>query len=1099
MSDAAPRSEIGPAYRLVRPVAPPSVPVALDEEQRRVVGHPGGPLLVLAGPGTGKTTTLVEAIAERIERRGVHPDHVLALTFSRKAAEQLRDRVTARVGRTVSASLCTTFHSFAYSLIRAYSPPELYDAPLRLLSAPEADVVLRELLVDNPESVAWPESLRRALGTRGFTREVQAVLSRAREQGQDGDELRRIGHEHGLPELVAAGHFLDQYLTILDNLGSTDYADLIRRAVIEAEAHRDELRARFTDVFVDEYQDTDPGQVALLQAIAGDGRNLTVVGDPHQSIYGFRGAEVRGILDFPSAFATADGGRAPVVVLRRTRRFGPRMLLAAGRVAARLPLGGSIDAESRETFLSPVATPGAGAADGRVEVRTFDTDRAEAEHLADLLRRAHLEHGIEWDRMAVLVRSGHTSIPPLRRALAAAGVPVEVASDDLPLVRDPAVLPLLEALRAVVNLDNADPDSSGYLDPGRVEGLLLSPLGGLDAGDIRALSRLLRLREKATRGDDPPRPSAELLRLALVDPTFLDGLDGPEVERARSLVGLLHGQAARLAERAPSDRARSDRASAEEILWELWSGTSWPARLLRQIDQGGASARRAHRDLDAICALFEVAGRAEEKRDHIGVAEFLTSLLSQQIPADTLAERGVRGSAVRLLTAHRAKGLEWDLVAVAHVQAEQWPDLRRRATLLGADRIGRGELVPPVSPRELLQEERRLFYVACTRARRRLVVTAVRSPDDEGEQPSRFLEELGVKIEHRDGRPARPLSVGGLVAELRRTLADPDQPEGLRAAAARRLARLARERAGKGKAGSGQLVPLADPASWWGTRAASRSGMPVRDPDRPVPLSASALNAMAVCPARWFWSTEAGGVSAAHQSANLGQIVHALAERVAAGELPAEVDALMTEVDAVWDRLAFRTPWAKQREHDRTRAALERFVRWHTGNPRALLDTEVRFSTEVEIGGEQISLIGYADRIEVDAAGGVVVVDLKTTRTAPTGPAVAGDLQLALYQYAVASGAVDGLLPDAAAGSAVVGGAELVQLGETNGGETARVQPQPAHDADGRERAVLRGQLTRAAAYVRSESFPAVAGAHCRDCVFLSICPAKAAGSVTVQ
>lgn len=148
----------------------------LDAEQQRVVDHEGGPLLVLAGPGTGKTTTLVEAVVRRVEQ-GARPEEVLALTFSRKAAEQLRDRVTARLGRTTAAAPSSTFHSFAYGLVRAYAPAELYEAPLRLLSAPEQDVVLRELLTDSPESVDWPPGLARALGTRGFAREVHAVLS----------------------------------------------------------------------------------------------------------------------------------------------------------------------------------------------------------------------------------------------------------------------------------------------------------------------------------------------------------------------------------------------------------------------------------------------------------------------------------------------------------------------------------------------------------------------------------------------------------------------------------------------------------------------------------------------------------------------------------------------------------------------------------------------------------------------------------------------------------------------------------------------------------------------------------------------------------
>src|SRR6478752_5838009 len=480
-------------YRLVAPDREVVVP-ELDEHQQRVVDHEGGPLLVLAGPGTGKTTTLVEAIVDRIEHRGARPDEILALTFSRKAAEQLRDRVTARLGRTMSTTLSSTFHSFAYALIRRYAPAELYEAPLRLLSAPEQDVVLRELLTDHPESVTWPESLSRALGTRGFAREVHAVLARAREKGLDGEGLRALGEAEDLPEYVAAGLFLDQYLTNLDSQGATDYADLIRRATIEAEAHRDELRARIKAVFVDEYQDTDPGQVALLRALAGDGRDLVVVGDPHQSIYGFRGAEVRGILEFPADFPRADGTPAPVVPLRTTRRFGPRLLVATQRVAGRIGLPGTIDANARESFLAPVAaqTPDEGLA----RVLTFDTERAEAEHLADLLRRAHLEDGVPWDRMAVLVRSGRASIPPLRRALGAAGVPVEVARDDLPLVQDPSVLPLLEALRAAVNIDNDDDESADYVDHSHAESLLLGPLGGLDAGDVRRLARLLRVREK---------------------------------------------------------------------------------------------------------------------------------------------------------------------------------------------------------------------------------------------------------------------------------------------------------------------------------------------------------------------------------------------------------------------------------------------------------------------------------------------------------------------------------------------------------------------------------------------------------------------------
>src|SRR3954447_11514886 len=226
-TSAAPRAT---TYHLAAPSVGARAVPALDEFQQRVVDHPGGPLLVLAGPGTGKTTTLVEAIVDRVDNRGVSPESVLALTFSRKAAEQLRDRVTARLGRTMATTLSSTFHSFAYGLVRRYSSAELYAAPLRLLSAPEQDVVLQELLTDNPESVRWPDALRAAVGTRGVAREVQAVLARAREKGLDPDGLVGLGRESSRPEYVAAGLFMRQYLDNLDNQSAIDYADLISRA-----------------------------------------------------------------------------------------------------------------------------------------------------------------------------------------------------------------------------------------------------------------------------------------------------------------------------------------------------------------------------------------------------------------------------------------------------------------------------------------------------------------------------------------------------------------------------------------------------------------------------------------------------------------------------------------------------------------------------------------------------------------------------------------------------------------------------------------------------------------------------------------------------
>jgi superfamily I DNA/RNA helicase/RecB family exonuclease len=987
----------------------------------------------------------------------------------------------------MSTTLSSTFHSFAYGLIRAHGPKGLYDEPLQLLSAPEQDVELQRLLTHEPESVRWPKDLGRAVGTRGFAREVQAVLSRAREKGLEPEDLVALGEAEGQPAWRAAGLFMGQYLDILDNLSAIDYSELVHRAVAIAETPevREQLRRQYSWVFVDEYQDTDPSQVRLLRAIAGDGRNLVVVGDPDQSIYAFRGAEVRGILDFPEQFRTVGGERARTVALRVTRRFGPVLLEASRSVAGAIPTKGSIDPELFWAFRNPepTRTP---FGPGRVEVRTFDTARAETEHIADLLRRAHLEDGVPWSQMAVLVRSGRTSIPPLRRSLAAAGVPVEVASDDTPLVREPAVAVLLDALHAVVNLDNEDRDDLDYLGAHKVDALLASPLAGLDATEVRALARVLRAKERAAAvaEDRGARPSPELVREALLHPEVLADLPGRPAAKLSRLGHLLRQARTEL----------DDGFTAEEVLWTLWNGTRWPVRLRARVDEGGAAARMAHRDLDALCALFEVAARAEEQRSHGGVRNFLATLTAQQIPADTLAEEGVRGEGVRMLTAHRSKGLEWRFVVVAQVQDGAWPDLRRRTSLLQADRLGSEGALPPVTTASLLAEERRLFYVACTRASERLLVTAVQSPEEDGDQPSRFVDELAVRPVAVKGRPPRPLSLAGLVAELRRTASDPEASPGLRRAAARRLARLA-----VATAGARALAPQADPAHWWGIRGRSLSDHPIRSLDKPVKLSASALESILACPAKWFLEREAGGTNPSTASQGFGLVVHALADRIGKGEL-ADTDDLMGFVDRVWGQLSFRTPWSRSREREEVRAALARFVAWHSRpGARAVIATEQHLAAEVTLpDGQQVRLNGYADRLELDENGQVVVIDLKTSKYPPPDKDLPAHAQLGLYQYAVSHGAVDELLaghPDHVGGPARPGGAELVQLRrEVRGG--AKVQTQAPQEPDEDGHLPVENQLMEAVRVVRGEEFPARAGSHCDHCSFHAICPVKGAGTV---
>ncbi|WP_329489495.1 ATP-dependent helicase [Kitasatospora sp. NBC_01246] len=1101
-------------YRLVRsPLALPAPPV-LDDYQRAVVEHAGGPLLVLAGPGTGKTTTLVEAVARRIER-GTDPERILVLTFSRKAAMELRDRMSGRLGASAPAPQATTFHSFCYALLRAHQDPQDYAEPLRLLSGPEQDVMVRELLAGGAEDarggrgrIDWPLDLRACLTTRGFADEVRAVLARSRELGLGEAELRRFAEGVQRPDWAAAAHFLADYLDVLDLRGVLDYAELVHRAVLLAERPEvgERLRQRYEVVFVDEYQDTDPSQVRLLRQLAGGGRELVAVGDPDQSIYAFRGADINGILEFPQTFRQAGGGPAEVKVLRVSRRSGAVLLAASRELARRMPMGRlPADKLAQHRALLPSREG------GRVEVYTYPTPGTELDSIADLLRRAHLEDGVPWGEMAVLVRAGGRSIPGVRRALGAAGVPLEIDGDDLPLREEPAVAQLLLALRVCAEQAARDKhDRAAGPDPLTTElahTLLTGPLGGLDGSDLRRLGRALREEERAAlradgRAAAVPRAAEELIREALAEPERLIALDPSHARRARDLGTLLRKVRERLA----------GGCTAEDALWELWDGSRrWRERLERAALRGGAAGRNADRDLDALCALFETAARAEEQvTGHRSALDLLAELEAQDIAADTLTVRAVRPDAVRLMTAHRSKGLEWRVVVVAGVQDGLWPDLRRRGSLLEADRIGRDGLAEPLSPAALLGEERRLFYVAATRAKERLIVTAVKAPADDGDEPSRFLRELyredvdprtgkvlrrtpPVTVEDVTHRPRRPLSVPALVAELRAVTVDPARSPELRRAAAERLATLALAADEDGL----PLVPAAHPDRWWGLDDATAAPEPLRSAELPVRLSGSGLEQLENCSLQWFLDKEVKARGAGSAAQGFGNVVHALADEVGSGRTPADLAVLMERLDTVWDALAFDAPWKSQQEKTEARAALERFLNWHVlQRGRDVVATEHGFDVTLDVGGVSVRIRGSMDRVEKDDAGRAYVVDFKTGKEAPTDKSLPEHKQLAVYQLAVRAGALnelpgfEGRVPDS-------GGAELVQLRKPDKGapEAPKVQRQDPPDGE----PWIENLLADAAGRVLAERFVPRTGGGCDRCTFRRSCSAQRDGAQVVE
>ncbi|GEL16980.1 DNA helicase [Pseudonocardia asaccharolytica DSM 44247 = NBRC 16224] len=1109
----------------MRRVRAPAPEPEWDAAARRVLDHRRGPLRVVGGPGTGKTTLLLTALARRV-RGGVAPERMLLLVGSRRTAGELRERLTELIHhaggdsaagpRTTRETLVRTVHSYAFGVLRLHAARN-GDPPPRLLAGAEQDVMVRDLLAGElagevPGS-GWPERLRPALSLPGFVAELRELLLRAVERGLGPAELTELGMRHDVPEWTAAGRFFRTYEQVILLRGAAgrsapqatapalDSAELVA-AALDALASDPELlaaeRARVRHLFVDDTQDLDPQQLELVRAIGATAESMLLAGDPDQAVLTFRGAD-------PTGLRAVEADQAVLTVDHR----GTDVLRAAGaRLVSRLP--GTGEGRIR------VGAPGATQADPEsLRVRVFSSAASEAAWIADQLRRAHLNDGVSWSEMAVLARSARRALPALRRALIAAGVPIVAPPDELPLARQPAVLPLLLVLRGAIRPEQIDADAA--------TALLTSPLGSGDPMRMRRLRRgLLRLH---TAGQPPDARREEPAEHPDADDTAPEsdaeraGSDALLVEALRSAAA---GNPDPLAALPPSETAPLRKVGAllaiaaaaaragqtvEEVLWRVWQQTGLAQRWAEASARGGPVGAAADRDLDAVLALFDAAARYTDRLPGANVAGFAEYLADQELPGDTLAPQTPRGEAVSLLTAHAARGREWQVVAVPGVQEGSWPDLRLRGSLLGSERLvdlmaGVAEpatgAVSRVAP--LLAEERRLFYVACTRAKHTLLVSAVQGED---EQPSRFLDELdplpaGPQEGRAVYRPGRALVLAELVGELRRAVCEPETGDPARTARRRRAATQLARLAGAG-------VPGAHPDDWYGLTAPSTDA-PLRAPGEIVPVSPSDIEKIDACPLRWVFERH-GGSEISALAAITGSLVHALVQARAAGADAAELEWALR---SAWSRLDAGAPWFGRRELARVRAMLAAFDDWvRSSRAEGLrlvaveqpvqLDLEGPDPDSVEVGvltgPRRLRLRGRVDRLEVDARGRPVVVDVKTGKSAPSARQVAEHPQLAVYQLAAALGAF-GLLIDDTGEGVEPGGGRLVYLADRKPAGRPKEPAQPPLGAA--ELARWRDVVWRCAEETSGAVFVAKVGPDCDRCPVRTSCPAVGSGRPVV-
>ena len=1019
-----------------------------------------------------------------------------------------------------------------------------------------------------------------ALGLRGLRQELRDLLMRAAERGLGPADLADLGHRHARPEWTMAAQLYEEYLDVTAlRLGTPDSGARYDPAVVVDEAAQslaaweDEVpgvpRPTWDLVVVDDYQEATVATARLLRVLADSGARLVLLADPDSAVQGFRGA-TPALVGRAAAPARSTGAfGADVVVLdtvwRQTEalrdvtravttriptvggpfqrgataapseRSDPVPLSASAAQAAEpsdqapLPSSGveaaepsepaplpSSCAKSQDPGLTAAATTSVSAdVPSGASVAVLAGSAQEAAYIARELRAEHLLHGTPWERMAVLARTGDR-LAALRRDLVAASVPVALLGSDVPLREEPAVAPLLAALRVsagasttldaeldrILGEDAAEGDGgrperldSPYplLDADTAALLLTSPIGGLDAVALRRLRRALRAEELSGGGG---RSSDALLVEVLGDPAHATSLPSA-VRRGPTAVARVLA--------AGREAAAEPGATAQTVLWAVWAATGLAEKWRDAALAGGPAGVRADRDLDAVLALFRAAETYVDRLPGAPVAAFVDYLSSQDLPADSLAASASGAKAVEALTPAGAAGREWDFVVVAGVQDGVWPDLRLRDSLLGSQALvellaGRSQDAHSLGPearQQVLADELRAFAVATSRARRRLLVTAVEDAedapsvfcdlvvppgDDDGEGPDPRRVEVGAPLDLRgivataraalveSVTSAPPVSDGSpsVIVRPRSGSQDPVTEPSSDPASGDVAASLLAELAAAG-------VPEADPRTWYGVAGAS-SDEPLWTEEDVVPVSPSKVETVSTCALRWSFEA-AGGTAADDTNQTLGTLVHAIAEA-----LPnASLHELKAELDRRWPQLALPPGWPARQLRQRAEKMVERLADYYAGvgEPLAI---EAEF--DVEVG--RARLRGKVDRVEDAGEGKARVVDLKTGRNAPSKEKAAEHAQLGAYQLAVEEGALG--LPEGTTSA----GARLVFVGTDTVRASLREQPALAPEPDGSSWA--RTLVEGAADSMAAKRFSAHTNDLCPMCPVRRSCPLQPEG-----
>ncbi len=692
--DGPPPAEVG--VEAVRPGIAALLD-GLNTEQRRAVTHGDGPLLVVAGAGTGKTAVITRRIAWLIATKRAAPSEILALTFTDKAAEEMQVRVDQLVPYGYTDTAISTFHAFGDRVIRDWALELGLPTDARVLTRPEAVIFLREHLfelgLDEYRPLGDPTRFLGSLATL-FSRakdedvspaayaahaERLAAEAAAAVAAAADDEARDAAA--GLAETARRQRELarayETYQRLLSEAGFVDFGDqvsLALRLVRESPSARRALQARFRYILVDEFQDTNRAQAELVALLAEPHRNVTVVGDDDQSIYKFRGAAISNILDFRARYRGAK-----TVVLRRNYRSHRPILDAAYRLIRhndpdRLEVKVGIAKRLRAERPTDAPVP--------VRVEAFVSGAEEADRIAAEIA-ARIADGASPRDHAILVRA-NAAADPILRSLTIAGVPWRFSGTS-GLYQRPEVRLLLSFLRAVADLSSSTD----------VYGLAASDVYGLGGTDLTAIVNMARRRSRSIW---------DILEELGRQPGILRLAPATRTAGAR-LVTDLQGYS-----------ELSHHRPAGEVLYAFLKGSGLLARY------AAAETAAAEEAVQNVARFFDlIRGQSALLADDRVpfVARHLQTLIEAGDDPAT-ADHDPDADAVSVLTVHKAKGLEFPVVFLVGLVAGRFPATDRSEPLplpveLVRETLPTGDFA--------LQEERRLFYVGMTRARDELVLT----------------------------------------------------------------------------------------------------------------------------------------------------------------------------------------------------------------------------------------------------------------------------------------------------------------------------------------------------------------------------------------